>query len=137
MTDMQTNGQMQQIDVPAPMLTEAESEAVREAAAAWGRKGEENTMLRKKNRELAESLNEVRALLRVTDLALSEEKNRSRTLQADRDQAVTERAELHVMMVNIKAQMDAFVVPLDPLPSKRRKAAKVVSSEDPIGLAGG
>lgn len=88
----------------------------------------------------AAQLTEARDAIRSRDtqigqleLALAEERNRSATLQADRDQAVLERGELLAVFHMFRAQLEAITIPMPPLPTRATRRRK--NGEGVVDLA--
>jgi hypothetical protein len=96
-------------------------DAVMRAAHAYDTLREQTRAHEEKLLEATTALEHRNARIEQLELALAEERARCQALQTERDAAVLERAELHVCFASIAAQIAAFVTPLPPLPSRRRK----------------
>jgi len=96
-------------------------DAVMRAAKAYDKLYEE---IHNKDAEIARlsiDLESVRGQIVQLELCIAQERNRTEMLQNERDDAILEKSTLHVMFHNLKAQLDAFVLPLPELPAATRK----------------
>lgn len=106
----------------------AEQEAIEKAAATYARTQQVIGDLKAEVERMTIDLAHCRAREEQLNLSIAEERARCRELQTERDAAVEQRAQYHVMFHNMRLMIDKFVAPLPELPRRPSLATELLEA---------